>query len=267
MFIQQKNLSITDVRKYKRLWSRGSYCASYFAANIKESYAWRLKCILAYLERDIRKLGCYVPPPRMWRLLGLLAHNNGNPLNCSNIGYSLEVSHHTVRCYVNVLATVGMIRILEPWFFEHVDKRQKKTPKIYIRDSGLLHALLGIRNDDELYVYPRLGASWEGFALEEIIKVNHGQPEECFFWGIQSGAELDLLIIKDGKRIGFEVKYTDVSSFAKASKDRPKLTRSMMTALQDLQLNHLYVVYSHKISYPLAENISVVGIEEIKAVF
>src|SRR5438445_8841293 len=143
------------------------------------------------MERDIPTLGFNVPAAQMRRLWMMLAHNHGNILNASEIGGSLSITHHTVRKYSEILAGTFMIRILEPWF-ENISKRQVKSPKVYIRDSGLLHTLLGIQNYDELQVYPRLGASWEGFALEEIIKVNHAQPEECFFWAVQSGAELDL---------------------------------------------------------------------------
>jgi len=255
-YIELTPFSVAEVGEYKKLWLRGGFPRSYLAHSTQESYAWRQAYITTFMERDIPNLGFKIPATQMRRLWMMLAHNHGNMLNYSEIGTSLGITHHTVRHYVEVLAGTFMVRILEPWF-ENVGKRQIKTPKIYIRDSGLLHTLLGIHNNDELQVYPRLGASWEGFALEEVIKVNHAQPEECFFWGIQSGAELDLLIVKDGKRIGFEIKYTDT----------PKLTRSMMIAMQDLQLNYLYIVYPHKISYPLAENIFVVGIEEIKSVF
>lgn len=143
-----------------------------------------------------------------------------------------------------------MIRLLEPWH-ENVSKRQIKTPKIHIRDSGLLHALLGIHNENELQVYPKLGALWEGFAVEEVIKKYRARPEECFFWGTQGGAELDVLLMKDGKRIGFEIKYTDT----------PRITKSMLVALEDLHLDHLYVVYPHETSFPLADKITVVGLQ------
>ncbi len=255
-YIELTPFSIVEVGEYKNLWLRGGFPRSYLAGSIKESYAWRQAYISTFMERDIPNLGFNIPATQMRRLWMMLAHNHGNMLNYSEIGTALGITHHTVRHYIEVLSGTFMVRILEPWF-EDVSKRQIKTPKIYIRDSGLLHTLLGVHDNDELHVYPRLGASWEGFALEEVIKVNHASQEECFFWGIQSGAELDLLIIKDGRRIGFEIKYTDT----------PKLTRSMMTALEDLKLDHLYIVYPHKVSYPLAAKISVVGIEEIQSVF
>lgn len=255
-YIELTPFSISETSDQKKLWLRGGFPKSYLAESDKESYAWRQAYITTYMERDIPTLGFNVPAAQMRRLWMMLAHNHGNILNASEIGGSLSITHHTVRKYSEILAGTFMIRILEPWF-ENISKRQVKSPKVYIRDSGLLHTLLGIQNYDELQVYPRLGASWEGFALEEIIKVNHAQPEECFFWAVQSSAELDLLIIKDGKRIGFKIKYTDA----------PTLTKSMTTALLDLKLDHLYVIYPHRTNYPLADKISVQGLENISYVF
>lgn len=255
-YIELPPFSISETGDQKKLWLRGGFPRSYLAESHKESYAWRQSYIATYIERDIPTLGFNVPAAQMRRLWMMLAHNHGNVLNASEIGGSLNITHHTVRKYTEILAGTFMIRILEPWF-ENIGKRQIKTPKVYIRDSGLLHTLIGIHNHEELQVYPRLGASWEGFALEEVVKVNHAQAEECFFWAVQSGAELDLLIVKDGKRIGFEFKYTDA----------PTLTKSMITALEDLKLDHLYVIYPQKTDYPLAEKITVQGIENITNVF
>ncbi|NEJ83757.1 DUF4143 domain-containing protein, partial [Rhizobium leguminosarum] len=154
--------------------------------------------------------------------------------------------HHTVRKYLDILSGTFMIRLLTPWF-ENISKRQVKSPKIYLRDSGLLHALVGIQDAEQLQVHPKLGSSWEGFALEEIIKQYHALTEECYFWATQAGAELDLLIMKDGKRIGFEFKYTDA----------PKITPSMRIAIETLKLDHLYIVFPYKEdSFPLAEKIT-----------
>jgi len=255
-YIELTPFSISETGDQKKLWLRGGFPRSYLAESNKESYAWRQAYIATFIERDIPTLGFNVPAAQMRRLWMMLAHNHGNILNASEIGGSLSITHHTVQKYTEILAGTFMIRILEPWF-ENISKRQVKTPKVYIRDSGLLHTLVGIHNHEELQVYPRLGASWEGFALEEVVKVNHAQPEECFFWAVQSGAELDLLIVKDGKRIGFEFKYTDA----------PTLTKSMVTALDDLKLDHLYVIYPQKIDYPLADKISVQGLENITQVF
>ncbi len=141
-----------------------------------------------------------------------------------------------------------MIRELQPWF-ENIGKRQIKTPKIYFRDSGIYHSLLGIDTYENLRVYPKLGASWEGFILEQVIRFHQAKPEECFFWGIHNQAELDLLILKNGKRIGFEIKYTD----------HPKLTRSMQIALNTLNLDELIVIIPGEFNFPIAENTQVIG--------
>jgi uncharacterized protein len=255
-YIELTPFSVAETHEQRKLWLWGGFPRSYNAHTIQESYAWRQEYIATFMERDIPNLGFNIPAAQMRRLWMMLAHNHGNMLNYSDIGGSLGISHHTVRHYVEILAGTFMVRIFEPWF-ENISKRQVKTPKIYIRDSGLLHALLGIQNQDQLDVYPRLGASWEGFALEEVIAVNHARSEECYFWGVQSGAELDLLIIKNGKRIGFEIKYTDA----------PRITKSMVTALEDLNLDHLYIIYPQKISYPLADKISVQGLDDIANVF
>ncbi|MBI2603169.1 MAG: ATP-binding protein [Deltaproteobacteria bacterium] len=249
-YIELTPFSVAETKEYKKLWLRGGLPLSYLAQSDQESYAWRQAYISTFMERDIPSLGFNVPALQMRRLWMMLAQTHGNILNMSEIGKSLSITNHVVRNYTEILAGTFMIRILEPWF-ENISKRQVRTPKVYIRNSGLLHTLLGVQTQDDLQVYPRLGASWEGFVLEEIIKKYQAQPEECFFWATQSGAELDLLIVKDGKRIGFEIKYTDA----------PKVTKSMRSALQDLALDHLYVLYPHRETFPLAEKITAQGFE------
>jgi len=249
-YIELTPFSITETQEYKLLWLRGGFPNSYLASSDQESYGWRQAYISTFMERDIPNLGFNIPPKLMRRLWMMLANNHCNILNMSEIGKSLGITHHTVRKYVDILAGTFMVRLLEPWF-ENIKKRQVKSPKIYIRDSGILHTLLGIQNNNELQVSPKLGALWEGFALEEIIKKYQAQPEECFFWATQGGAELDLLIIKDGKRIGFEVKYTDT----------PKITKSMISSLQDLSLDHLYVIHPLGETFPLSDKITAQGLE------
>ena len=244
--------SVAETQDQGRLFLRGGFPNSYLANSEAESFAWRQAYISTFMERDIPNLGFFIPAAQMRRLWMMLAHNHGNILNTAEIGKSLGISHHTVRKRVDILVGTFMIRLLEPWY-ENISKRQVKSPKIYIRDSGLLHALLGIHNEKELHVNPRLGALWEGFAVEEVIKKYQACPEECFFWGTQGGAELDLLIVKDGKRIGFEIKYTDT----------PRITKSMAVALEDLHLDHLYVVYPHEASFPLSDKITVVGLQSL----
>jgi uncharacterized protein len=188
----------------------------------------------------------------MRRLWMMLAHYHGNILNASELANSLDISSHTVRRYIDILSGTFMIRQLQPWY-ENISKRQVKSPKVYIRDSGLLHTLLNIPTMENLLVYPRLGASWEGFALEEIIKAYNLQTEDCFFWAAQSNAELDLFCLYQGKRLGFEFKYTD----------SPRPTKSMYTAQEDLKLDHLYLVHPHNQTFPISETITALGLETL----
>jgi predicted AAA+ superfamily ATPase len=253
-YIELPPFSISETKEEKKLWLRGGFPRSYLASSDEQSYAWRQSYITTFLERDIPNLGFNIPPLLMRKLWMMLAHYHGQILNASEIGKSLSISHHTVKKYLDILSGTFMIRLLTPWF-ENISKRQVKSPKIYLRDSGLLHALFGLHNEDQLQVYPKLGASWEGFALEEIIKEYRASSEECYFWATQAGAELDLMIIKDGKRIGFEFKHTDF----------PKVTPSMRIALETLKLDHLYVIfpYTHS-SFPLADKITARGLKYVE---
>ncbi|OJW67860.1 MAG: hypothetical protein BGO68_02160 [Candidatus Amoebophilus sp. 36-38] len=253
-YIELPPFSITEVKEEKKLWLRGGLPLSYLASSDEESYAWRQSYILTFLERDIPNLGFNIPPVLMRRLWMMLAHYHGQILNASEIGKSLSISHHTVKKYLDILAGTFMVRLLTPWF-ENISKRQVKSPKIYLRDSGLLHALLGIQDEEQLELYPKLGSDWEGFALEEIIKEYHAAFEECYFWSTQTGAELDLLIIKDGKKLGFEFKHTDL----------PKVTPSMRIALETLKLDHLYVIFPYSgESFPLSDKITARGLLQVK---
>lgn len=248
-YIELTPFSLDEVDHERTLFLRGGFPRSYLASNDEESYQWRQSYITTFLERDIPALGFQIPPEQMRRCWMMLAHYHGQILNTSEIGKSLGVSDHTIRRYLDILIGTFMIRSLQPWH-ENLKKRQIKSPKIYFRDSGILHAILGIKNEKELNMYPKLGSFWEGFALEEIIRQTKARSEECYFWGTQSGAELDLLIIKDGKRIGYEFKYTD----------RPSITASMRIAMNDLNLDHLYVVYPGTHVFALSEKITARGL-------
>ncbi|MBS0620215.1 MAG: ATP-binding protein [Verrucomicrobia bacterium] len=237
------------------LWLRGGFPLSYLAKSDAESYLWRQSYITTFLERDIPGLGFQIPPQQMRRFWLMLVHYHGQIFNASELGKSLGISDHMVRKYLDILAGTFMIRVLLPWF-ENLEKRQIKSPKIYFRDSGILHALIGIQSQAEMDVYPKMGAFWEGFALEEIIRQTGASAEECYFWGTQSQAELDLLIIRNGKRIGYEFKYMDA----------PKITPSMRIASQDLKLDHLYVIYPGKESYSLSEQITVRPLKQHESV-
>jgi predicted AAA+ superfamily ATPase len=254
-YIELMPFSSQETKEYKTLWTRGGFPPSYLADHEIKSYLWRQDYITTFMERDIPSLGFAIPPIMMRRLWMMLANNHGGILNSSELGSSLGITHHTVRKYVEILAGTFVVRILHPWF-ENINKRQIKAPKIYIRDSGILHTLLGISNNQALYLNQRLGMLWEGFALEEVIKLTQATSEECYFWAIQSSAELDLLIVKNGKRIGFEFKYADA----------PSLTKSMNTAFELLKLDHLFVVHPHPISFPFSEKITALSIEKLESI-
>lgn len=239
-----------EVEEKNQLWLRGGFPLSYLADNDTLSFEWRESYIKTYLEQDIPKLGITIPPANLRRLWMMLAHAQGSSLNFSDLARSLELTNKNIRYYLDILSGTFMIRQLQPWF-ENISKRQVKAPKIYIRDTGILHSLLGIRSIADLLVNPKIGASWESFALEQIITLSEADPLDCYYWGTHQGAELDLLIHKDGRRLGYEIKHASA----------PKLTKSMRVAMQDLKLHHLFVVYTGDIDYPLAENITVVSLK------
>lgn len=252
-YIELPPFGLFETNDMDKLWLRGGYPKSFLASNIDESFAWRQSYISTFLERDIPSLGFNVPPLQMRRLWMMASHNHGSKLNVSDISKSLGLTNHTVKKYIDILAGTFMIRLLQPWY-ENISKRQVKLPKIYVRDSGILHSLFNLKDKDALFEYPKLGASWEGFALEEVIKHNNAQVDECYFWGTQDGAELDLLIIKDGKRLGFEFKYSDT----------PKITKSMRISLDNLKLDHLYVIYPHNEKFALHEKITAMGLGNLE---
>ena len=231
------------------LWLRGGFPRSYLADSIEVSAAWRKGFIRTFLERDIPALGIRIPPQAIRRFWQMLVHYHGQTFNASEIGTSLGVSDTTVGRYLDILTGTFMVRRLQPWL-PNIGKRQVKRPKIYFRDSGILHSLLGAVERSELLVHPKLGASWEGFALEETIRASGADEDEVFFWGVHGQVELDLLIVRDGKKHGFEFKY----------KSAPSLTRSMVRASELLGLDSLTVVYPGDKVYPLAEGIVARGL-------
>jgi predicted AAA+ superfamily ATPase len=193
-----------------------------------------------------------VPPPTLRRFWMMLAHYHGQIFNASEIGRSLGVSSTSVRNYLDILTGTFMVRELKPWAENNLHKRQVKSPKIYFRDSGIFHTLIGINHKDELRIHPKLGASWEGFAIEQVMVATRADSENAYFWATHTGAELDLFINDFGRRRGFEFKYGDA----------PKLTPSMKNAMEDLSLEHLTVIYPGNRSYSLAEEIEVIGLRD-----
>ena len=233
-----------------RLWLRGGFPLSFLADNDEDSRQWRLSLVRTFLERDMPQLGVQIPAEMLRRFWTMLAHDHGQVWNGSEIGASLGVSHHTTRKYLDLLCGAYVVRQLQPWF-ENLGKRVVKSPKVYVRDSGLLHALLGIPDFAALQGHPKLGASWEGFVIEQILSWA-GERNACF-WATHSRAELDLMVMAKGKRWGFEVKYQDA----------PAITKSMRIAMQDLKLERLWVVYPGQTGYPMDEKIECVSLAEL----
>jgi predicted AAA+ superfamily ATPase len=238
-------LAEIGVRALDRHWLRGGFPRAFLARTNTDSLVWRRQFIHTFLERDLPQLGIAMAAPVLLRFWTMLAHFHGNIWNAADPARSLGVSEPTVRRYLDLLTGLFMVRQLPPWH-ENLRKRQVKSPKVYLRDSGLLHHLLGIRSEQELLGHPKCGASWEGYAIEETLKVL--QPDEAFFWATHQGAELDLFLIKDGRRFGVEIKRVDA----------PTLTPSMRIAHEDLRLEHLVILYPGTAQYELSERASVV---------
>ena len=232
------------------LWLRGGFPRSFLAPSDEDSLAWREAFIHTFLARDIPQLGISVPPATMRRFWTMLAHYHGQIWNASELGRSLDLSDKTVRSYLDILTGTFMIRQVQPWY-ENLSKRQVKAPKIYLRDSGLLHALLNLPDLQTLHGYSRMGASWEGFAIEQVLQ--SVKPTQAFFWATHSGAEVDLFFLSRGRRYGVECKFSET----------PKITKSMSQAIESLNLAHLWIIYPGEDAYPLSKQVSVWPLKEI----
>lgn len=232
------------------LWWRGGFPRSYTAANDADSRVWRREFIRAVVERDLPQLGMAVPAPAIHRFWSMLAHCHGQIWNAAEPARSLGVSEATVRRHLDWLAQAYLVRQLQPWH-ANLGKRQVKAPKVYLRDTGLLHELLGVADAAALARHPKSGASWEGFALDQVLRV--ARPDEAYFWATHAGAELDLLMIKDGRRVGVEFKLADA----------PRLTASAHIALRDLELDRLYLVHPAGRRYELTERIEAVPLSAL----
>lgn len=239
------DLSEVGIARQEDLWLRGSYPRAFLADSVADSVAWRQQAVARFVEQDLRQLGVEVAPPAMMRFWKMLAHFHGQVWNSAPVAQAMGVSQPTVRRYLDVLTHTFMVRQLQPWH-ANLAKRQVKAPKVYFRDSGLLHLLMGVRTLEDLVTHPHSGASWEGFALEQVLRL--AQPDEAYFWRTHQGAELDLLMLRGRQRIGVEFKRADA----------PRMTMSMHTAMADLQLDALYVVYPGLHRYRLAEGVEAV---------
>ncbi|WP_395701388.1 ATP-binding protein [Aquabacterium sp.] len=233
-----------------RLWMRGGYPLAFLAGDDAAADAWRSNAIRQLVETDLPRYGIQVPAPAMLRFWRMLAHLHGQIWNAADPARSLGVSEPTVRRYLDHLTQTFMVRQLQPWF-ENLGKRQVKSPKVYFRDSGLLHSLLGVRSAEDLLLHPRSGASWEGFALEQVLRL--AEPDEAYFWATHAGAELDLLLLRGGRRVGVEFKRADA----------PRPSASMHIAMQDLKLDALYVVYPGQHRYALADRMEAVPLSSL----
>jgi len=246
-------LADVGAKNWRRLWFRGGYPRSYLARNDAESFEWRGDLRRSYAGQDLPALGPGFPARTVERVWEMLAHYHGQIWNASEIARAFAVSHTTSRRYLDLLVDTFMIRLLPPWS-QNIGKRVVKSPKIYFRDSGLLHHLLDIRSGDDLARHVKIGASFEGFALHELVRRLGADRRECFFWATHQGAELDLLVVHGSKRLGFEFKHTVA----------PEITKSMRIAIADLDLARLDVIHLGKDTYPLTNRIRAVAFERLQ---
>jgi predicted AAA+ superfamily ATPase len=246
------SLDEVGIEKSTDLWLRGGFPRSYLASTHAASHKWRRDFIRTFLERDLPQLGITVRSTTMQRFWNMLAHYHGQVWNASEFGRSFGVADTTVRNYLEVLTASLVVRQLQPWY-ENISKRQVKSPKVYLRDSGILHTLMNLRTLRDVEGHPKLGASWEGFVIDQITRRLRADAEECFFWATHAGAELDLLVVRGNNRIGFEIKRTS----------SPRITPSMRHALKDLKLKRLDVIHAGDDTFPMAANIRAVALKNI----
>ena len=252
LFVDVGGFSLAEVgpANQDKLWMRGGFPRAWLAPSAAAWTRWMRSFTRTFLERDIPGLGSRVPPESLGRFWRMLAHYHGQTWNAAELARSMDVSVAAVNRYRDLLAGAFMVRVLPPWF-ENLGKRIVKSPKVYLRDSGVLHFLLGLEKAADLPVHPRYGASWEGFALEQTL-LAHGE-HEAYFYATQRGAELDLLLLRRGRRWGFEFKCTDA----------PRTTKSMHVVMKDLGLKHLWVLYPGDRTYPLADAITALPLKSV----
>ena len=242
------SLSETGSTEMEQLWLRGGFPASFSARSNAASYRWRGDFVRTFLERDIAQLGIAIPGATLERFWAMLAHYHAQVWNGSELARAFGVSHHAVRRYLDALEATFMVRSLKPWS-ANLAKRQVKSPKVYVRDSGMLHRLLDIGTREQVERHPKVGASWEGFVIENVIRALDADERQCYFWATHSGAEIDLIIHRGGRLRGVEVKRTS----------SPAVTRSMHNAREDLELDRLDLIHAGQDTFPLAEGIRAVA--------
>ena len=240
-FHELDGFGLREVENLERLWLRGGFPRSYLAPSAPASRRWRDGFIRTFLTRDVPDLGSTIPPLTLRRFWTMLAHWHGQIWNGAEFGRALGVAHTTVRRYLDLLTSVFVVRQLPPWH-ENIRKRQVRSPKVYIADTGILHALLGLSTREALLSHPKVGASWEGFVIQQIVQLLAARPEQCFHWSTHSGAELNLLVVAGNRRYGFEVKRAEA----------PRPTASMRSAFQSLGLDRMDVVHAGTQTYAMA---------------
>jgi len=245
---------LTEVDDLERLWLRGGFPRSFLASSDPASRRWRDGFIRTLLARDLPEFGSTIPSTTLRRFWTMLAHWHGQIWNGAEFGRAFGVSHTTVRRYLDLLTSVFVVRQLHPWF-ENISKRQVRSPKVYIADSGILHALLGLTGRTDVTSHPKVGASWEGFVVQQIVQLLRAPSQQCFHWSTHTGAELDLLVLDGSRRHGFEVKRSEA----------PRLTRSMRSAMETLGLDNLDVVHAGTERYRLAPRVRALPAAELTA--
>lgn len=245
------SLNEVGPRLFDRHWLRGGFPRSFLARSEKESLEWRKDFIQSLIERDLPSYGMSLPPVTLHRFWAMLAHYHGQVWNAAEPARSLGVSEMTIKRYLDVLSGLFMVRQLQPWYV-NIKKRQVKSPKVYIRDTGILHYLLGIQTMKDLLEHPKFGASWEGYVIEEILRVC--EPDEMYYWRTHTGIEIDLLIRKGRKMYGVECKRQDA----------PQMNLSLKSALQDLKLDRIAVVYPGDKKYFLADRVAAVPFRDVQ---
>ena len=254
-FVHMSGFTLDEIggENFMRLWLRGGFPRSYLAENDELSFRWRMDFVQTFLERDIPQLGIHIPAQALRRFWVMLAHYHGQIWNASTFAHSISTSQKTAKRYLDILTDAFVVRQLQPWF-ENIKKRQVKSPKVYVRDTGILHALLGMETERDLYYNPRLGASWEGFVVEQIVTMAHNA--DIYFWATHAGTELDAMLMGGTKRIGIEIKYTDA----------PKITKSIRMAMKDLNLDYVYIVYPGRKTFPLEKKIDALSIRDLSRI-
>lgn len=246
------DLAEVGAGQWRQLWLRGGFPRSFLAPGDTASLRWRQAFTRTYLERDLRELGIDVTSSAIRRFWTMLAHTHGSVWNAAELARAFGSASKTVNRYLDILCGTYMARRLQPWF-SNLGKREVRAPKVYLSDSGLLHFLLGIKDHETLHNHPKLGMSFEGFAIQQVVQALRAEKEECFFWGVHTGGELDLLVVRGQRRLGFEIKHSS----------SPGTTKAMHSAMATLGLERLDVIYAGKEVFPLGERLRGVGIEAV----